>query len=219
MPTPQNAMPSDNGNAAATQAAAIERSARWDDKEKFLRKVFDEDARKGCELLFKQYYQPLCSHAVRFVYSREVAQDLVAELFYEFWQKQLHRRIRSSFRAYLFIAIRNRALKHIRKEFGRIDESVDHETFDHASAQLNPLQAMQFHELSARIDSGIRALTPQCQKVFLLNRFEGRKYQEIATELKISLKTVEAHVSKALGVLRQAVRDELMVVLLLTLFN
>lgn len=191
----------------------------WDDKELFLRKVFDEDPKKGCELLFKQYYEPLCSHAVRFVYSREVAQDLVGELFYVFWQKQLHLQISTSFRAYLFIAVRNRAVKYIRKEFGVAGERVDITELDQPGIQPNPHQAMQYHELSAKIDRGIRSLSPQCQRVFVLSRFEGRKYQEIAKEMKLSLKTVEGHMSKALEVLRKAVRDEVVVALLVVLFH
>jgi RNA polymerase sigma-70 factor (ECF subfamily) len=181
----------------------------WDDKEIFLRKVFDDDPAKGCELLFKQYYQPLCSHAVRFVYSREIAQDLVSDLFYTFWQKQLYAQITTSFRAYLFIAIRNRSLKYIRKEFGKIDPAEEWQAIEHPSPDPTPQQTMQYHELYTSLEQGIHALTPQCQKVFLLNRFEGKKYQEVATELNISLKTVEAHMSKALSALRKVVRQDM----------
>ena len=183
-------------------------SVGWDDKELFIRKVFEEDPKKGCELLFKRYYQTMCSHAVRFVYSKEVAQDLVADIFCVLWQKQLYLNITSSYRAYLFTAARNRSLKYLRKEFGRIDNQIDVADLDHSSALPTPQQLMQYNELYAKIEKSIQALTPQCQKVFLMNRFEGKKYQLIADELSVSIKTVEAHVSKALDSLRKAVRDE-----------
>lgn len=178
------------------------------DKEIFLRKAFDTDPQKGCELLFKQYYQPLCNHAVRYVYSREIAQDIVSDIFHFFLHKQLHLQVKTSFRAYLFIAVRNRSLKYLRDEFGKTDKSVDIGELDHSSAWPSPQQIMQFNELNFTINKSIQDMAPQCQRVFLLNRFEGKKYAEIAGELNISIKTVEAHISKALDLLRKAVRNE-----------
>jgi RNA polymerase sigma-70 factor (ECF subfamily) len=182
-------------------------NSAWDDKELFIKKAFDEDPKKGCELLFRQYYQPMCSHAVRFVYSKEIAQDLVGEIFLVIWQKQLYLKITTSYRAYLFTAVRNRSLKYLSKEFGKIDTTVDLADLCYASALPTPQQFMQYNELYAKIEKSIQALTPQSQKVFLMNRFEGKKYQTIAAELNISLKTVEAHISKALEALRKVIRD------------
>jgi RNA polymerase sigma-70 factor (ECF subfamily) len=179
----------------------------FDDREIFIRRAFEENAKKGCELLFKQYYQAMCSHAVRFVYSKEIAQDLVSEIFCVLWQKKLYRNITTSYRAYLFTAVRNRSLKHLNKEFGKIDTTVDLADLSNASALPTPQQFMQYNELYEKIEKSIQALTPQSQKVFLMNRFEGKKYQTIAVELNISLKTVEAHISKALDALRKVIRD------------
>jgi RNA polymerase sigma-70 factor (family 1) len=177
----------------------------WDDKETFLRLAFNEDSKKGSELLFKQYYKPLCNHAVRFVYSKEIAEDIVSDVFYVFWNKQLYFSITSSFRAYLFIAVRNRCLKHLKREFAKAGTPL-------ADAEIDPTptphQLVQFNEFSHKIDRVIQSLAPQCQKVFLMNRFEGKKYKEIAADLNLSLKTVEAHISRALDVLRKAVHEE-----------
>jgi RNA polymerase sigma-70 factor (family 1) len=190
----------------------------WEDREIFIRKVFEEDPKKGCELLFKQYYLPMCSHAVRFIYSKEIAQDLVSEIFCAIWQKQLYLNITISYRAYLFTAVRNRSLKYINKEFGKIDNTIDVADLDHLSSLPTPQQFMQYNELYAKIEKTIQLLTPQSQKIFLMSRFEGKKYQAIANELHISIKTVEAHVSKALDNLRKAVRDEIIIVIII-LFN
>jgi RNA polymerase sigma-70 factor (ECF subfamily) len=71
------------------------------DKEFFIRKTFEDNPEKGVELLFKFYYRPLCSHAARYVYSKELAEDLVGEVFERFWQKQLYAQVSTSFQAYL----------------------------------------------------------------------------------------------------------------------
>src|SRR5690606_19095111 len=80
------------------------------DTEAFLREAFRKDEWLGCSLLFDHYYTPMCSHAIRFVYSKEYAEDVVADVFREFWQKKQFNKVTSSFRTYLFRAVRNRAL-------------------------------------------------------------------------------------------------------------
>jgi RNA polymerase sigma-70 factor (family 1) len=182
--------------------------SKWDDKETFIKRAFEDDPAKGCELLFKQYYQPLCSHAVRYVYSKEIAHDLVSELFCFFWQNKLYLDIKISFRAYLFVSVRNRALKHLRKEFGRSENPIDITEQNYPSALPSPHDIMQHAELSHQLEKAIQTLKVQTQKIFLMNRFEGKKYHEIGKELKISIKTVEAHMSKALYSLRRAVLDD-----------
>jgi RNA polymerase sigma-70 factor (family 1) len=179
------------------------------DTEWFIRKTFETNPQKGCELLFKHYYNALCSHAVRFVYAKQLAEDLVGEVFYVFWQKQVYQQIHTSYRAYLFTAVRHRALTYLRWEFDRENSSEDlSNVFDLSSPAPSPDQVLQCDELYLKIEKAIAALTPQSQKVFLMNRFEGKKNPEIARELNLSLKTVEAHMTKALGMLRQVLSGE-----------
>ncbi|HEV7381588.1 MAG TPA: RNA polymerase sigma-70 factor, partial [Dyadobacter sp.] len=52
----------------------------------FIKAAFEESPSKGLELLFRRFYKPLCSHAVRFVYSRQIAEDLVSEVFFQFYR-------------------------------------------------------------------------------------------------------------------------------------
>ena len=59
----------------------------------------------------------------------------------------------------------------------------------------------------------------KCREVFELSRFDGRKYSEIAEQLSISVKTVEAHMSKALGILKAELRDYLTILIILILKN
>ena len=66
---------------------------------------------------------------------------------------------------------------------------------------------MLIDELSEEINRTIDNLPAQCKKVFMLSRFENRKYSEIATELGISIKAVEAHISKALETLRAKLKS------------
>ena len=177
------------------------------DSEVWIKRAFETDNTKGYELLFKRYYQPLCSHAVRFVYSKEIAEDLVMEVFSQFWQKQLHQSVTTSYRAYLFTSVRHAAFAYLRKEFSSersMDDAVDPEL---VNPPVTPQQLLQFNELYVKIEEVIRSASPQSQRVFVMSRFEGKKNTVIAEELHLSTKTVEGHITKVLSLLRQSLSN------------
>ncbi|CAG5017073.1 ECF RNA polymerase sigma factor SigE [Dyadobacter sp. CECT 9275] len=173
---------------------------RVTDDEWLLRAQFESDPDKGCELLFRRYYVNLCNHAIRFVHSREVAEDIVSEIFAVFWQKQLYKQVNTSYRAYLYKSVRHRSYNYLKWQVKYIHTE---EGDDQPADVLNPDEALQFTELHQKIENIIGNLPPQCRKAYLLKRVEGKKYEEIAAELRISSKAVEALVSRALARLRK----------------
>jgi RNA polymerase sigma-70 factor (family 1) len=177
------------------------------DDELFLRQLFAQDARKGCALLFRRYYPNLVNHAVRFVYSKEVAEDLVAEVFTVFWQDRTFEQITTSYRAYLYKAVRHRAYNYLRWELRQSDslELADEQSIP---VSLQPDQVLHYSELHQKIESVIQSLPPQCQRAFLLSRIEGKKYTEIAQEMQISNSAVEKLLIRALGKLRQELKAD-----------
>jgi len=189
------------------------------DEEILIKRVFDHDPKQGCEILFTKYYRLLCSHAIRFVYSKEIAEDLVADIFCKFWSNQIYLNINTSYRAYLFKAVRFSSYNYIRWELSKRNNRVDFENLtDHVNS-LRPEETMLFDELSEEIGKVIENLPSQCKKVFVLSRFENKKYREIAAELGISVKAVEAHVSKALEKLRSKLKSgDLLSLVLLSYF-
>lgn len=177
------------------------------DSELLIRQAFVQSPIKGYELLFNRYYKPLCSHAARFVYDRQLSEDIVVDAFAQFWQKRLDRVVTTSYRAYLFTIVRNRAFAHLRQEFGHEpmpDHLVDS---DPATDGSTPLQVLQFNELQLKINETIQGASAHSQKVFVMSRFEGKKNGQIADELGVSVKTVEGHITKMLTLLRQVLRQ------------
>lgn len=175
------------------------------DAELPIRLAFEKDAWLGCTKLFEQYYAPLCSHAVRFVFSREYAEDIVAEVFKEFWQKRHFQSIATSYRSYLYRAVRNRALNHTQRTFKQAN--ISEEEVGIISSALRPDEMMMYDQLYQKIQKAIDDLPPKCRKVFLLSRFEGKKLKEIAKIQGISVRTAETHISKALSILRETVKE------------
>ncbi len=84
------------------------------DDEYLLRRTLEEDPGKGFELLFRRYYANLCNHAVKFVYSREIAEDIVSELFAALWQTRGYEGISVSYRTYLYKAVRYRSYNYLK---------------------------------------------------------------------------------------------------------
>jgi RNA polymerase sigma-70 factor (family 1) len=193
-------------------------AARVADKELFIRKAFEADPQAGCELLFRHYYPALCSHAVRLLYSKAIAEDLVSEIFYQFYWKKTYLDITSSYRAYLYKAVRNRAYNYLQAE---INQSTDVAAYEHLpDAQSQQPDAMvQYEELSQHVEAAINALPPQRRKIYLMHRFDNKKYAEIADELQLSARTVEVQIRKASHFMRETIAKKSVLLLIGGLMN
>jgi RNA polymerase sigma-70 factor (family 1) len=176
------------------------------DSEIFIRKTFESDVAQGCKLLFQLYYKALCNHAVRIVYSREVGEDIVADVFCRFWDHKAYHQINRSYRAYLLTATRNSCFNYLKRSHYKdlpIESAQDLET----SASNLPERIMQYADLNQRIESLVSSLPPQCQKIFIMNRFEGKMAKEIAQNLNLSTRTIEVQIAKALTVIKLGLKD------------
>lgn len=158
------------------------------------------------EVLFRQYYQMLCSYAIRFVDDGDTAEEIVQDLFYRLWEKRAELQINTSVKSYLFSAVHNRCLKFI--EHRNVELKYRNYYLKHESEiDSEPHDAHSVHELQGIIDNTLNSLPERCGRIFRLNRFEGLKYHEIAQKLSISVKTVEANMGKALKLLRKNLKN------------
>jgi RNA polymerase sigma-70 factor (ECF subfamily) len=171
------------------------------DKELFIRHAFVNDPQLGVELLYRHYFQSLCSHAVRLLYSKAIAEDLVSEIFCQLYASGSYQNIKTSYRAYLFKTVRNRALNYKRDEGKCSHDIYQCEKFPDTYLQ-RPDAIAEYEELYNCLEEGINSLPSQCRRIFLMNRFENKKYSEIAEELQLSPRTIEVQIRKASHFLR-----------------
>src|SRR5690625_3548863 len=171
------------------------------DKERFLRESFEKDPWEGFTLVFNHYYRPVCSRAIRFVYSHTHTEDIVSEVFTEFWKKEHYKKLHTRFRAYLFQAVLNRSMNFIRKEQGREAKQIE-EDFMMTSA-LSPEEHMVYEQIYQRVQKGIEHVPPKCKTVIMMSRFEGKTMNEIARHQNISIRTVDSHLSNVCGRMRE----------------
>ena len=166
------------------------------------------------EELLRSLYSHLCNFAFTFLKEQAASEEIVQEMFFKIWEKREELEIKSSIKSYLFSSVRNHCLNQLKHLEIRDTYKVYNEQQIQYSEQQGHDSAIE-HELEERIEIAIASLSVERQKVFKLSRFEGKKYKEIAEELDISIKTVEAQMSKALKFLREVLKDYLPVILLL----
>ncbi|PPK99285.1 RNA polymerase sigma-70 factor, ECF subfamily [Parapedobacter indicus] len=121
----------------------------------------------------------------------------MSDVFLKLWLNREKIEIRSSLKAYLFIAIKNQALNLIKKNhfpFENLDHSEVHDLQTENSAEQPVTYAETEKELLAIIDQ----LPPQRRTIFKLNRIEGLMYKEIAEVLSISVNTVQKQMVEAI---------------------
>lgn len=168
-----------------------------------LNRVIEENDYEAFKVLFRKMYAPLCGFCIRFVHVREVAEELVSDVFYTIW-KNRERINMTSPKAYLFTSVRNRGFDYLRKAKRSVLCNLEQAT--HIQADLPDSEAMLEHqELSCMLQQSIAKLPKQCRLIFEMSREQGLKYREIATHLNISVKTVETQMGRALKHLRQVI--------------
>ncbi|SKC87064.1 RNA polymerase sigma-70 factor [Ohtaekwangia koreensis] len=154
--------------------------------------------------LFTDMYPHLCVFCVKFVHVKEVAEELVSDVFYTIW-KNREQITMTSPKAYLYTAVRNRAFDYLRKIKKTIWCDLD-EITQLAAENIDSQELLIQQEFNSRVEKSVASLPRQCRLIFELSRDHGFKYKEIATKLNISIKTVETQMSRALKHLRGSLR-------------
>ena len=137
----------------------------------------------------------------------DTAEDIVQEFFYNFWKNRASFSPKLSLNAYLYQSIRNNSLhylQHLAVRETYAQEIVnDYQEMTPAENQ----EDIELHELNRVINATLQQMPERCSRIFRMNRFEGKKYREIAEILSISIKTVEADMGKALQLFRKSLKE------------
>ena len=173
------------------------------DKELFDKVVKGNQA--AFEKIFRKYYTSLCIHANRLVRNMDVAEEIVQDIFLHVWENRASLRITISLSAYLHRSVHNSSLNHLKHK--KVRDKYEQYVLVKRSNQDSTKDYVVAKELEQKIEEGINQLPEQCKIIFCMNRFESLKYKEIAEKLSISIKTVEAQMGKALKILRNHVKE------------
>jgi RNA polymerase sigma-70 factor (ECF subfamily) len=162
-------------------------------------KLSDEQA---FELLFRKYYVRLCTYANKFLNDPEEAKEVVQEVFTKIWEGREDIDPEESLKSYIFKITQNLSINKLRKRKLVSKYTEIYWMIYVDKHEFSGLESLLGRELEENVAHSIGNMPAQCRKVFELSRIEGLKYKEIAEVLNISVKTVEAQMSKALRSLR-----------------
>jgi RNA polymerase sigma-70 factor (ECF subfamily) len=165
----------------------------------------------GCpdwDAALELYYAELCEYTLRLVGSAEVAQDVVHDLFLHLWATRSPRDMVRLTKPYLYTAVRNRALKYLRRQ--RVAAAwIERAAREEAPTAETPSDLYLRQELEEAVDRAIAELPARCREIFLLRRRDQLSYEEIARHADVSLGTVKSHMWRAAMMLREKLRPYL----------
>jgi RNA polymerase sigma-70 factor (ECF subfamily) len=164
------------------------------------------------DALVRAHYAKLCGFAYRFVESEAIAEDLVQDVFAAMWERRAAWTPNDP-AAFLYRAVRNRAVSHHRRERVRLRWTA---SIPADVAAPSVAEEYDLRECARAVATAIRALPERCRLVYHLSREDGLSYAEIAAALGVSIKTVETQMGRALRSLRRAAAPHLVRTAILT---
>lgn len=154
--------------------------------------------------LFCTYFVDLVMYAHSIVKNRELAEDLVQELFVDFWYERKYTHITSKLDSYLYRSVKNSCLNHLRDEKRRAERLIAMEPEEAEEAKLFSDE----RDEKEAIYQAVQQLPGQCKLIFTLCCLEGSTYQQVADRLGVSINTVRTQMGRAFKSLRNSLNKE-----------
>jgi RNA polymerase sigma-70 factor (ECF subfamily) len=170
------------------------------------------------DILYNKYCKQVYKFAFSILKSPEEAENLVQDVFLNLWENRNNVEKNSSIKSYVFTIAYNSSISILRKKV-RESEYVEY-LKSLQEVREEPVDAgFEYKELTNKLEKIINELPQRQKEVYMMHRIEGLKYMEIAKLLKISVNTIENHMSRALKTIRERLDNySLLSILFLYLF-
>ncbi|MDP4209247.1 MAG: RNA polymerase sigma-70 factor [Bacteroidota bacterium] len=171
---------------------------------------------------YRSYYKRMFNFANSYLRDSFVAGNIVQDTFMSLWEHREKLDPELNLPAYLLTTVKNKALNHLRRQTvkAKVEKNVENQATRELELRCATLMAcdpgQMFHsDVEGIIHKTMESLSPQCKKVVAMSRFEGLTNKEIASRLGVSEKAIEFHISKALKLFRENLKDYLVFILLI----
>ncbi|MDY4480844.1 MAG: RNA polymerase sigma-70 factor [Candidatus Cryptobacteroides sp.] len=186
------------------------------DNETLLLAALKMDSHEAFVQIFRRYYPDLVFFVSRFIPDMETCEDIVQEAFIKIWANRKFLEIRTSLKTYLVSLVQNLALNEIKhRKVKTLYRNMYHEMIMSLPADEHIL----YTELNDAVENLFSQLDPEVLETYMLSRSHHLKYTEIAKKLNISVRTVEARISKTIRFLQSNLKDYKFAIFLTVVFQ
>lgn len=161
---------------------------------------------KAFEVIYLRFWKSLYGSAYARLKDKAASEEIVQHVFTNLWLRKDDLVLKGKLDHYLFSALKYEILNLWRKQAVQKKYASEY-LFLWNEGNETVSDQLSFEELYNRMELEVEKLPERCRLVFILSRKQGRKSSEIASELNLSIKTVEAHLTKALKSLRLSLGD------------
>jgi RNA polymerase sigma-70 factor (family 1) len=168
---------------------------------------------KAYTFLIDTYHHSLCVYANSLIKNIYSAEDIVQNAFIKVWEQRSKLKPDHSIKSFLYKLVYNEFIDLYRKNQSLF--SLEKSYYDTLHAIISEDDPESFQKIVSAVNKEIENLPPKCKEVFILSKKEGLTNTEIAEHLNVSIKTVEAQITKAFSILRSTMEEKIRGVLFL----
>lgn len=182
----------------------------------------EQEKRIRFEDVYLSYFSKMKYFAKEYVISEEDAENIVQDVFVELWENKEMLNMHMNLIAYLFTTIKNKCLNHLRHKLV-VQETANKLQEEYTISLRMNLDSLETfdnnlfsdQDIEKLISRALDALPEKCRAIFIMSKIEGKKHNEIAQELNISINTVGSQIGIAYKKLRTELKDYLPILLFL----
>lgn len=175
---------------------------------KLLRLMKESDSQIAFRNFYNMTYDRLFRIAYYFTKREEWSKEIVLDVFMNLWNQRDTLLNVNNIEDYCFVLVKNASLNFLSKESKFANSSID-DTTESSDMDLSPEENLISEELFALYVKALDRLPERCREVFISLREEKKSYGQVASEMNISVKTVDAQLQKALSLLKKFLSDRL----------
>ncbi|WP_257669904.1 RNA polymerase sigma-70 factor [Parapedobacter tibetensis] len=165
------------------------------------------------EELFDRYYIRLCEFAYRIVSCRETSRDLVQDAFVVLMENRCNiKQDTHAIKSYLYSTVKHAALNSIRRH--SIIDRIHRQNQPQVMEEAEITHAMIHAEILGELHAALETLPKGCAEVCKMAYFEGKKNQEIADAIGVSINTIKTQKQRAIALLRNKISQQTMILLI-----